>query len=579
MGLRRDTLSVPAVLAALAVALAYAAWKLIARLSPDPEFDAREIYLPFARKLLDDPAAFLGSEQSAWVAPFTYIYPALFGADPLREKIAGIVLFLVLILLVYRIGSLLHSRPAGVAAAILLAASPTLKIFMPTALSEPPFIFLTGVWIWALCEGQRTGRTGWWVIAGLALGLATLTRSTYQLFIPLAIVAGFVLRRSGRDALTVRAGRGILIAHGVALGVLLLVVARNAALFGFPSISSGAGAGLFLGSNPMTSGYDAGYLGLALDDGAVHGGTGHLTLANDRLMRGVAVAALGDQPLGTLACMYAEKLGAFLFVTSAEWQGLPEALRGWRVALILAALYGWWHIRVPALRALLGAAFAYQLLVHLPVLYTFRYSVSAIDLPLTISAGVGIGAVFGERGRALGLGAIAALGALAGALSIRYLDPPSPHVDRVHHADFWERTFTPPLTATKDTPLEIPVKDAPGLHPWDNSILVVGVSSAGEGDARCRSFAVGYRRDGQAEFKGAVSRRIGAGSEPTTYEIGTRVPLDLYAEGVLRITADCDAGATLRVHSARLATGRFASHYKSVYLASPDLPGTLPPRH
>ena len=120
------------------------------------------------------------------MAPFSYVYPALFGADAMRIKIANIVLFVLLILIVFRIGSLLHSRRAGLAAAVLLAASPTIKIFIPTALTEPPFIFLVGVWIWALCEGHRSGRTQWWIASGLALGLAILTRPTYLYFAPLA---------------------------------------------------------------------------------------------------------------------------------------------------------------------------------------------------------------------------------------------------------------------------------------------------------------------------------------------------------------------------------------------------------
>jgi len=38
---------------ALAAAIGYALWKVIARLSPEPEFDAKNVYLPFAKKLLD----------------------------------------------------------------------------------------------------------------------------------------------------------------------------------------------------------------------------------------------------------------------------------------------------------------------------------------------------------------------------------------------------------------------------------------------------------------------------------------------------------------------------------------------
>lgn len=577
MTLRRDDLPRAAVVLGLLAALIYSAWNLIPRLSPVPEFDARETYLPFARKLLDTGTAFLGSEQSIWVAPFAYVYPAIFGADAMGVKIAAVVLFLALILIVYRIGTLLHSRRAGVAAALLLAASPTIKIFIPTALTEPPFIFLVGVWVWAMCEGHCSARTRWWVIAGLALGLATLTRSTYQLFIPVAIAGGLLLWRLSNDVSHKRDGRGIAIAHGVALTLLLLVIARNAVVFGFPSISTGAGAGLFLGSNPMTDGYDAGYFGLLLDDGTVHLGKGHLSIEGDRLLRGVALTALRDQPLGVLAQMYVQKIGAFLFVTQAEWQGTPEILRGWRAALILLALYGWWHIKAPALRVLLGAAFLYQVAVHVPVLYSFRYSVSAVDLPLTIMAGIGVAAAFARPRHTAALCGLALLCAMAGALSARYQDPPSPHIGRAHHVNFWQMAFSPPLEANSAKAIEIEVRNAPGLHPWDNSLLVIDVSATTNRDARCRAFTVSYRRKGEAEFKGAVRRLVTTNAEVKRFEIGTRVPLELYAEGTLRVAADCDAGATLQVHGARIAAGRFASVYRARYLGEPLPAGVLLP--
>jgi hypothetical protein len=561
---------------ALAAAIGYAIWNLVARLGPEPEFDAKHTYLPFARKLLEDAGAFLASEQSLWVAPFSYGYPALFGADPMRIKVANIVLFVLLILIVFRIGVLLHSRRAGLAAAVLLAASPAIKIFIPTALTEPPFIFLTGVWIWALCEGHERRRMAWWIVAGLALGLALLLRPTYLYFAPVVLAAGFVAWWSRRVP-EPEAARGIAIAHALALFIAFLVIARNAILFGFPSISTGVGAGLFLGSNPMTDGYDAGYLGLLLDDGAATGGKPHLSIESDRLLRGIATLALADMPFADLAGMYFRKLCAFLFVTQAETQGWPEVLRAWRIALLVLAAYGWWHIRIPAMRWLLGAAFAYQVLVHVPALYTFRYSVSAIELLLTIMAAVGVAHALPRFGRLAALGLVGAAGIGVGVAFARYGEPPSPHVERAPYTQFWKAKLDPPLTATREQPAMIEVRDAPGLHPWDNSILDLLVSAKGDGAARCRGFTARYKRDGEADFKGAVYRRVDADGEAQRHSIGSRLPLELYAVGTLRIEADCDPGAALRIHGARIATGRFATFYRDRYLGQPTLPGIIDP--
>lgn len=556
----------------LAAAIAYAVWKLAARFSPDPEFDARNVYLPFARKLLDSPAAFLASEQSMWVAPFSYFYPALWGADAVRIKIANIVLFVLLILIVFRVGTLLHSRAAGLVAAVLLAASPTIKIYIPTALTEPPYIFLLGVWIWAMCEGHRTSRPQWWVASGFALGLAILIRPTYLYFAPVMLAVGAFVWFRSRAREPNRDARGIAIAHALALALVALVIVRNGILFGYPSTSTGAGAALFLGSNPMTNGYDAGYLGLLLDDGAVHGGKGHLSIEGDRLLRGVAATALADMPLATMATMYANKLGAFLFVTQAEWEGLPEVLRAWRIALLVFAFYGWWHIRVPALKWLLGAAFAYQVIVHIPALYTFRYSVSALDLLLTIAAAAGVAQAWMRRRRFAAVAALALAGMGLGQAATRYSEPASPHVERAPYAIFWKSAYNPPLEARAGKPLEIEVRDAPNLHPWDNSILELGVSGKG-----CSAFTLSYRRKGESGFKGAVRRRATDRTEPHTHSIGTRVPLELHAEGTLRVDAACSSNGTLRVHDARLTSGRFATYYREKLLGQPMLPGTVVP--
>ncbi len=227
-----------AALLTVGLGIGYAAWSLTKRLSPALEFDARHTYLPFARRLIESAPEFLRSEQSLYVAPFSYIYPALFGADPAAIKFANIALFLVLIGLTYRIGLQLHSRLAGVVAALLLAVSPSIKPFVPTVLTEPPFLFLTGTWLWAIAEGQVSRRRGWWVVAGVALGLAILTRPTYFLFAPVALVvsgaAWFVQRKSDTGI-----ARGLVLVHSIALALALLAIFRNAWLFNYASPSRG----------------------------------------------------------------------------------------------------------------------------------------------------------------------------------------------------------------------------------------------------------------------------------------------------------------------------------------------------
>ena len=74
-------------------------------------------------------------------------------------------------------------------------------------------------------------------------------------------------------------------------------------------------------------------------------------------------------------------------------------------------------------------------------------------------------------------------------------------------------------------------------------------------------------------------RRVDTDGEARRHSIGARLPLELYAEGTLRIEADCDAGAALRIHGARITSGRFATFYRDRYLGTPMLPGTIDPRN
>jgi hypothetical protein len=87
-----------------------------------------------------------------------------------------------------------------------------------------------------------------------------------------------------------------------------------------------------------------------------------------------------------LASIYAQKLAAFLFVTNAEGNALE--LRLWRIASLVLASSASCGLRDRWLRRLLVGIVAYQVAVHIPVLYNHRYSVGALDLWLTLLAGV-----------------------------------------------------------------------------------------------------------------------------------------------------------------------------------------------
>ncbi|MEO5676373.1 MAG: glycosyltransferase family 39 protein, partial [Usitatibacter sp.] len=213
------------------------------------DFDAVHLYFPLASELLAEGLKFFSAERSLQAPPFSYIYPALLGATLPAVKHANFAISFVTLLLVFRIAWLAHSRVAAIAATLLFAASPLLRPFLAAPLTEPPFLLLCAAWMWALGEWFASGRRIFPVIAGIALGLAVLTRGTL-FYLPVFLVGVFAWLSWRRSAEIQKAqARGALAAHLIALSFPLLFIAKNWLLFSFPFFATGAGNALYLGNN------------------------------------------------------------------------------------------------------------------------------------------------------------------------------------------------------------------------------------------------------------------------------------------------------------------------------------------
>ncbi|MGZ5079866.1 MAG: ArnT family glycosyltransferase, partial [Usitatibacter sp.] len=383
--LKANTATAAAVAAALALHW-FLLYPYLAR--ADHDFDAVHMYLPLAQRLLAEGFAFFGTEASIQMPPFSYAWPALFGAKLASVKMANFLLSGATLVLVFRTAWLLHSRAAGVAAAFLFAACPLFRPTLATAISEPPYLLLVTVWIWALAEWFASARRVFIPIAGIAFGLAILTRGTFFYWL-LALIAFFAWRRE----------KGALVAHLIALALPLAFIAKNALIFSFPFFATGAGNALYLGTNPVTGGYDPIYVGLIFDVGAIAPGPAPLTLDAEHRLGTVARMLLAETDKGQLAAMWAKKLAAFLFVSNAAEGDVPW-LRAWRIATMVLAAVGVMGIASRALRCVVAGSVLYQVAIHVPVLYTMRYSVGAMDLWLVLLAGIGIAPLYVRRSAA-----------------------------------------------------------------------------------------------------------------------------------------------------------------------------------
>jgi hypothetical protein len=487
---------------------------------------------------------------------------------------------------VYRTGSLWHSRFAGLCAALVYAATPLLKPYLASAVTEPPYLFCAGAWIWGLSEWVLRDRPIYAGIAGVALGLALLTRaSIFSGVVILAIILAWRALRA--PAALAREARGSLAVHLVALAFPLAFIVKNLVAFGYGFYTTGAGNALYLGSNPATGGYDPNYLGLIYDSGMIARDQSHLSLEAERLLGGVARMVLASLEPAFIATMYAKKLVAFLFVTNAETIGDILILRAWRIATLILATIGVLAIRARWLRILAAGIVVYQVAAHVPVLYTHRYSVGALDLWLALLAGIGIAALW-ERRRAVE-GALVAAAILAGILVGGYFSWngtfPEPDAWVAPHDIVWERhgdALQPAAMdgftvqdngyrfAQRSATLEFDVRDAPRFHPLFNYALVVDSSlSPSSSDEACGTLHIAYKRNAETEFSDAhaIVRKLVADGNAHENQFGASVPLHLQGEGRLRLTLDCAPGGKLELRRLAVVALLGALDYHDRYLA------------
>ena len=526
-----------------------------------------------AAELAAKGPAFLAEPRSIEAPLFAYLYPALLGRSLPTIKVVNALLSVVTLLLVFRTAWLAHSRRAGVAAAFLFGLSPVLRPFLATAITEPPYLLLNAAWIWGLSEWIAAGRRLPLAVSALALPLATLTRASMFYWMP-ALVAAFawLAWRSSGEAR--RRARGAAIAYALALLLPLALIAKNVHYFDFAFFAAGAGNALYLGNNPVTGGYDPNYVGLHFDVGSIARDQSPLTLEAERLLGGVARHMIADQEPLSLLALHAKKLAAFVFVTSAE----PEAAlwRAWRIALVILALVGFRAARGGWLGWILAGVLAYQVAALVPMLYTHRYSVGAMDLWLALLGGIGVAALAARPARAAIAAVTIAAAIGAGEYLRQRLGPPEPDVLRAARMRMFEaKPFDHPV-GPGSFPVEVAVRSAgQPFHPWFNYAVVLEAAVEADRAARCGPLGISYRRDGDVDFSPGVARRIGAGEGVRRVTVGG-VPLRLSAEGTLRLQMRCDRPAVLQVRRIAVFAPMGSIDYRERYLGeAPLFPGAF----
>lgn len=432
--------------------LVYAVRALPVLLDPYLPFDTEYTYLPLARRLLENPWLLWKSPDVLQTAPGVFVYMAFAGADLVTLKCWNLALALTTLILLFDAGRRIAGPAAAAAAAWFCAVSPTLVVLSVWPMAEPPFLFLVALWLWSCtccldANASRTLSRAAPVTAGLALGLATLTRATYMYWIPAALLVLCVVACVPRWRKSLP-WQGLLAAHLIALACVGSYMALNAHTFKKPMIATGAGGALYFGSNAMLRGQEPHHFGLMHDNVTVTGFVNHLSLEGNAKLVKAARDMVSTLPASTLIPLYAEKAGSLLFFSKSHLRNYSERI--WRVVLLVLAIFATWVGRRRPIIWLLSGAMLYQWTVLIPVLYNPRYSISALDTGLTLLAAAGIGALWNSSRRKIlaPVGACVVLLAVLGAAWHQRQSPaPLPRLDvmqpqRLQSAEPLEITFS-----------------------------------------------------------------------------------------------------------------------------------------
>lgn len=560
------------------------------------DFDASHFYLPYAQEFLAEGLNFFRKEQSVHYAPMAYVYPALFGADPVAVKFANVFLSTMLLVMLYRTGELLHSRKAGLLVAFLFALSPTITPYIPTVLTEPLYFFCLGVWIWSVSEIVIVRNSYYVPVAGIAFGVAILTRGTFYYFLfPILLVTLLIaLRNRGKQH---DIGKDLFLAHTIALLFPLAFIIKNWWLFDYPFFATGTGYALYFGSHPLVNGYEMPYYGLGYDEGTITRDLERLSIAADNLLKGVSLAILSDRTWGSLLETYSQKTFAFVFFTKAVLLDTIFNLRSFRIVATVLSFVGLFALKNRAMRGLFGGILLYQILAHMPVLYQPRYSVGALDLWLTILSAIGLVYLSSSqtsRLKTLWIVGIILIGIGVGEWHRTNSAPLSPDIFSVPHDKAWIRTkqelagmaiegmeLTPDgkMIINAEIPaVYFPVRNVPELNSSGNYVLTTEFSVLPKGTKdNCRDGQVFYKRLVDPGFSDAQSIpfKIISDGRQHVYHFGATLPLALISDGDIRLSVYCPPGTVLDIQRVVISVPQVAARYREKYLNSVNIENRL----
>ena len=255
---KRATLPFELVLLGIAaVSVLLRIWMSVQVVATDPfAFDPPDVtdmatYHALSRGILNGifPAEFV--YQPFYYSVFLPLAKSLFFSEYLGVAIAQSLCAGVVVWCAGTIGAMLRSRSAGLFAALLCAFSTMLFFYVPYALIEIQQAMWFALLLYFTLRAMKTGRLFHFILAGLILSFAILSRGNAWCFLPAVVFAYIVALRQKRFPTRGKAVlAAVLCLAAILLPQLPFAVRNTVATHSLSGPSTAGPAGLTLGNNP-----------------------------------------------------------------------------------------------------------------------------------------------------------------------------------------------------------------------------------------------------------------------------------------------------------------------------------------
>lgn len=175
---------------------------------------------------------------------------SLSGGSFLAPRLLQFILGALTPAMIFLLGRRLFGNAGGVIAGLITAVYPVLIYFEGELLTETLFTFLCTLSLLLLDVAARSRKPALWLLPGLSVGLALITRPIVGLFIPLAVAGCIWLAR--RRVIAVA-----MLAAGLVIPVAPVTLHNYLVSGEFIPVVWQGGLNLYLGNNPAANGWSA----------------------------------------------------------------------------------------------------------------------------------------------------------------------------------------------------------------------------------------------------------------------------------------------------------------------------------